>query len=332
MHLTILTADLLPSLRFAAPVATPNLDALLSRAAITTDAGAALEDAVLDAFDNKDGIASITARVDMLNEPGETGTWLRADPAHLAVSRDNIQLYDSHVLKPTLDEMAQIAATLNRHFAEDGLEFIFPDAARGYLRVSPDDMPETTPLWKMGGANVFEHLPRQVNGSTNWRRVSNEIQMLLHDHPVNAAREASQQYPINGLWLWGEGEVNVPSHTKYAHLIARLALARGLANLHGIASAPLPDKFVMPINNNSLIVLHTPTREIRSMSPFDWQMAVNDIDNNWIAPAMAAFDAKQLTSLTVIVANESSTLTIQAKRQSFLGRLFHNKKALTDYA
>ncbi len=326
MHLTLLTADLLPPLRFTAPVATPNIDALLNRAAVTTNVGAALEDALMAAFDNKDGIASITARVDM---PNDASTWLRADPVHLAVSRDNIQLYDSHVLTPTLDEMAQITTTLNGHFAEDGLQFIFPDAARGYLRIAADDMPETTPLWKMSGANVFEHLPRQVNSRTNWRRMTNEIQMLLHDHPVNTAREEKQQYPINGLWLWGGGEVNAPALTSYNHLFGRLALARGLANLHNMPCAPLPDKFVIPTIDKTLIVLHAPTREIRAMSPFNWQIAVNDIDTNWIAPAVAAFDDKKLSALTIIVANESSTLTITAKRRTILNGFFRAKKTLT---
>jgi hypothetical protein len=333
MHLTLITADLLPPLRFAAPVATPNLNVLLSRAAITTDVGAALEDAVLAAFDNNDGIASITARVDM---PTENGIWLRADPVHLAVSRDNIQLYDSHVLKPTLDEMTQIAATLNHHFAQDGLHFIFPDAARGYLRVAVDDMPETTPLWQMGGANVFEHLPRQNNCHTNWRRVTNEIQMLLHDNPVNVARELRRQYPINGLWLWGgigdKGAAQINATTKYDHLVGRLALARGLANLNNMTTSPLPEKFSLPTQQNTLVVLHAPTREIRAMSPYDWQIAVNNIDHHWIAPAFAAFDQKQLTTLTVIVANESKTLTINAKRKTILSRILHTKKSLTDYA
>lgn len=345
MHLTILTADLLAPLRFAAPVPTPNLDKLLSRASVTTRAGGALEDVVLSTFNKNESVAFITASLDLPNDmPNKDVRWLRADPVHLAVSRDNIQLFDSHIIKPTLDEMMQIASTLNQHFAHDGIEnrlaFMFPDAARGYFGVKPDDLPETTPLWQMGGANVFDHLPRQRHGLTNWRRVSNEIQMLLHDHPVNIAREASGQYPINGLWIWGESGKNgtnenhphARAQVPHQHLIGRLALARGLAQLCGMSASPLPEQFEMPAFQNSLIVLHTPTREIRAMSPYQWQIEVNHIDNNWLAPAVAALDDQRLTSLTVIIANEASTLTINAKRKSLVQRFFPNKKTLADYA
>ncbi|MCB1639923.1 MAG: hypothetical protein KDI15_13865, partial [Thiothrix sp.] len=30
-----------------------------------------------------------------------------------------------------------------------------------------------------------------------------ELQMLLHQHPVNQARERQGQLPVNSLWLWG---------------------------------------------------------------------------------------------------------------------------------
>lgn len=43
------------------------------------------------------------------------------------------------------------------------------------------------------------------DGLRAWRRLANEIQMSWHDHPVNQAREAQGQPPINGLWLYGGG-------------------------------------------------------------------------------------------------------------------------------
>jgi hypothetical protein len=34
----------------------------------------------------------------------------------------------------------------------------------------------------------------------------NEIQMLLHEHPVHLRRERARQLPVNGWWLWGFGD------------------------------------------------------------------------------------------------------------------------------
>jgi len=38
-----------------------------------------------------------------------------------------------------------------------------------------------------------------------WRRLLNELQMTWHEHPVNEARAARGQIPINGVWLYGGG-------------------------------------------------------------------------------------------------------------------------------
>lgn len=38
-----------------------------------------------------------------------------------------------------------------------------------------------------------------------WRRLLNELQMTWHEHPVNEARSARGQAPINGVWLYGGG-------------------------------------------------------------------------------------------------------------------------------
>ncbi len=41
-----------------------------------------------------------------------------------------------------------------------------------------------------------------------WRKLSNEIQMLWFDHPVNKKRFDQQKLPINGLWLYGGAALN----------------------------------------------------------------------------------------------------------------------------
>jgi hypothetical protein len=38
------------------------------------------------------------------------------------------------------------------------------------------------------------------------RRLSAEIEMWLHEHPVNDARRQRGEPPVTGLWLWGDGD------------------------------------------------------------------------------------------------------------------------------
>jgi hypothetical protein len=357
---TILLADVLPPVGFAEIAQTSALDDALNCGETVVSAGSLLEDAVLSTFGANDGttgnttvsamdnttgsatpkgisIAAITRAVESITAPElpQNQTWLRADPVHFAVSRDNVQLFDSHVVKPTAAEMLLIAETLNKHFAQDGLSIDFPDPARGYVMLSHDDVPNTTPLWLMSGANVFDNLPQKNTTSTktNWRAITNEVQMLLHEHPVNVAREANGLPAINGLWFWGDG--SVPALVKrYDTLVGRLILARGLAALQDVQITPLTEKFsVTGLNGKSLIVLHQATREVRAQSPLTWREAVSAIDSQWIAPAMAAFDAKQIATLKLIIANESKTLTINVQRRHVINtfwRRFKKRKTLRD--
>ncbi len=349
MHITLLIADLLPPPGFALPVAMPVLDAVLARSRVAVSPGSTLEDAVLDAFgcDATAPIAALTAAADFHGQAESVSgkTWLRADPVHFAVSRDNIQLFDSHVIKPTAEEMAAIADTINVHFAEDGLRVVFPDAARGYIEINANDVPTTTPIWAMGNASVFENLPRLSSKSrTNWRARTNEIQMLLHDHPVNQAREAAGMVPINGLWLWGGGGLSGLTITPhFEQVVARLALARGLAVTSGCELQTLPatanalfDAMGNPQGDeSSLVVIHTATREIRAQSRETWPDEVARIDRDWIAPAVAALAAGKLASLTMVLPSESATMTIRVRNNGVMPRikqLFATKRTLKDYA
>lgn len=43
-----------------------------------------------------------------------------------------------------------------------------------------------------------------------WYQLLNEMQMYLHQHPLNQQRVKSGQLPINSLWCWGGGELLKP--------------------------------------------------------------------------------------------------------------------------
>ena len=354
-HLTLLAADLLPPAGFALPADTPMLDALLRRSRVLVGPPQALEEALLHAF-GLDPSVNIVAPLTKLAEtdtlggtPGSTTVgaqceqaWLRADPVHLAISRDNAQLFDSHVVKPTAEEMASIGATLNQHFERDGIVVTFPDPARGYIATDANNVPQSTPLWKMGGANVFDNLPLSKT-RTNWRAISNEMQMLLHDHPVNVRRAEAGTPAINALWIWGGGTLTQAVAANNASLqppvftnvVARLVLARGLGMAHQLPVVALPPALdVAAPGERTLVVLHTATREVRAQSRGAWPNAVAAIERDWIAPAVAAFDAGQLGRLTILLPGESASLVLEVDRQGVVAKLMsllRANKRLADY-
>jgi len=152
------------------------------------------------------------AALTRLLDAGEATTrghlWLRADPAHLRADINGARLLgvgaqlgldssDAQALLPVLQPV----------FEEAGYVLDAPHPARWYLR-----LPRGTPLPAFSspddalGDDVFEHAA-QGSEARRWRALESEVQILLHQHPHNAARVAAGRPAINALWFWGGGEL-----------------------------------------------------------------------------------------------------------------------------
>ena len=191
----------------------------------TGGVGASMENHLCELFDvsceTGAPIAPVSAAFDGLSE----GCWLRADPVHLRLQRDQLILLPEVEVKA--GEAAQLCAALNEYFAGQGMEFFAPHPQRWYVRL--DQLPdiEAVPLSQAAGRNVHGLLPKGKE-APRWHQVFNEIQMLLFAHPVNEAREARGELPVNSLWLWGGGGVNVlPQKTDENLLMEPLAIPLG---------------------------------------------------------------------------------------------------------
>src|SRR3989338_5693172 len=169
----------------------------------TGGVGASLEDHLCGLFGlpcQPDApIAPVSAAFDGLGG----GCWLRADPVHLRLQRDQLVLLPE--VGVSANEAGQLCAALNEYFAGQGMEFFAPHPQRWYVRL--DELPgiETVPLSQAAGRNVHGLLPKGSEAA-RWHQVFNEIQMLLFAHHVNEARAARGELPVNSLWLWGGGE------------------------------------------------------------------------------------------------------------------------------
>src|SRR5262249_54562653 len=172
-------------------------------------------------------------------DPGDA-FWLEADPVHLSVSRDELLLTAAGRPALTVGEARELTSTLNTHFAEDGLEFIAPSPRRWYARVREAPRIRTTPTADAVGQRMEALLPQGEDGP-RWRRIVNEAQMLLHDHPCNAAREERGELPVNSVWPWGAGRLPaVAGDAPYGAVWSSHPLATGIASAAHLSSYPLP--------------------------------------------------------------------------------------------
>ncbi|MCG2633429.1 MAG: hypothetical protein J4A00_00690 [Gammaproteobacteria bacterium] len=183
-------------------------------------------------------VAAVTAVVDLAE--AAPGYWLRADPVCLQATRDQLLLAGARSVGLDLAEAGQLAATVAAFLAEEQLELFSPDPFRWYLRLPGSTKLQTTPLSAIEGGAIEPHLPRG-DDAMNWCRRMNELQMLLHHHPVNLARAEQDRYPVNSLWFWGGGSQPRVRETPWQQVVSNDPLAVGLAQLGGRKAEALPE-------------------------------------------------------------------------------------------
>lgn len=158
--------------------------------------------------------------------------WWRADPVHLLVDRDQVAMLPRNTLGVTQEEARALAAGINECFADAHLTIETPRPDAWYLR---------TPLaWhcrsfdpvRVEGRAITEFMPAGEDAD-GVRRLMTEIQMLLHMHPVNQAREAAGRLTINSVWIWGGGPLPEKVLRAPTQIVTSLPLVRGLAKLAG---------------------------------------------------------------------------------------------------
>ena len=228
-------------------------------------------------------IAPITLQYD----GGMAGSpyWLRADPVHLRVMRDRIVLADSKVLNLTQPEADALARSISDHFgATFSPQPLHP--ARWYLRLDQAPRLCTTPLSLAVGCDIDALLP-QGEDAMLFRTHLNELQMLLFEHPVNQAREARGELPVNSLWLWGGG--CLPAISKNAAAVySNDAEVRALGRFCGVEAAAMPGLFSAGLlEENKLIVLDQLKEAGQYGDAFGWREAISALERDWFQPLLA---------------------------------------------
>lgn len=133
------------------------------------------------------------------------GAWLRADPVYLRADANGARLQGWGTLGLDVGESEEFLAALRPMFGDAGFALSAPTPERWYLSLATGaPVPQFTDPADAIGGELLSMLPAGPEGR-RWRQLFNEAQVLLHQHPRNAARQAAGLAPVNGLWFWGAG-------------------------------------------------------------------------------------------------------------------------------
>ena len=132
---------------------------------------------------------------------------LYAAPVHLLLQRDTFSLTEPTPLPLSSDESAALTALLNKHFAADDLVFFWHETY-WFLQLKHNPNIQTHAPQEALNKAIGIYLPTG-DGAIKWAAFTNELQMLLFEHPINQAREANGMPAINSLWCYGGGSVHL---------------------------------------------------------------------------------------------------------------------------
>jgi hypothetical protein len=132
--------------------------------------------------------------------------WI-ATPMHLIAGLTSVHVDRRSVLRLNVDDQAQLASDFQRVFHDSGFQ-LQPLDSGDFLMLGPRmPLAEVLEPARAMGSSVTE-AQRADPATRALRRLGAEIEMWLHDHPVNDARGLRGQPPVTALWLWGGGAIS----------------------------------------------------------------------------------------------------------------------------
>ena len=128
--------------------------------------------------------------------------WAELTPLHLLVGSDQVSALDNGTLNLDADTSRALFEALGELFpAAEGWATAWGAPLRWYVaHASLRDLPCASLDRVLGrGVDPWMPEPRRL------RTLQNEVQMLLHNHGLNAGREAKALLPVNSVWISGCG-------------------------------------------------------------------------------------------------------------------------------
>ena len=302
MHCELLVPGLL---RFPEAPRVRALELLLGRGRATRGEAQSLEAWLQRSFALPAFPAGALTLLGAGSDPG-TAAWVRADPVHLRLLRDRAVVVPGEALGISAAEAEALVAHLNAHFA-GRLEIHAATAARWSARLpAPLDAGDQPALEAAGTAAA----PARQGDA-----LLTELQMALHEHPVNEAREARGEPPINSLWLWGAGAAPEAARAPWQSVTADDPVARGLARAAKLrcrdASPGAAWLDRAPEQGRHLVVLDT-LRTLAALSDAaGFAAALEALERDWFAPVLSALRAKRIGMVSVHAPDGERSLSVE---------------------
>ena len=135
------------------------------------------------------------------------GHWLIASPIHWQATHNDamIMACDEALDLPDAESRRWFEA-LTAFLVNDEVTLFYHDAYTWLIKFDECPPIHAQPVHVLIQQSMMQQL-QALDSSLFWSRFLTENQMFFSEHALNKARAG--RYPINGVWIWGGGELNV---------------------------------------------------------------------------------------------------------------------------
>jgi len=206
---------------------------------------------------------------------GDAGAdaWLCADPAWVQPDLNGARLLACGQMQLSMDDAQALAEPLKPLFDEAGMVLMVSAPDHWHVRLPAQTAtPEFAAPEQALGEDLYYHLPRGAEGRS-WRILLNEVQVILHQHPLNAERRQHGLPPVNHLWLWGGGVLPGAVRTPLVQVIGDDLLLAALARQARVPCVARTTAAVMAASPGAFVDLQ--------------DLSIDDIATYWIDSVLA---------------------------------------------
>lgn len=272
-------------------------------------------------------VAPLTLKADGVQP--EDYYWLRADPVGISLQREQTVLQADLAL--SAEEAALLCASLNAHFAVDGLRFEAPHPQRWYLQLDRVPDMQTYPLPQVVGVDMHAHLPHGAD-ALRWHSVLNEIQMLFYEHKVNQAREQRGEPVVSAVWLWGGGRFGRDLLQPYACVAGDSELASAIAQAAGIPVVQSAGQMMRSLESGDCLLVWEGLRDaLQKADIARWRSSLQQLEKNFFLPLLTALADGKVAQITIDALSEGASRRFVLTRVA-LWKLWRRPVPLLRYA
>ncbi len=241
------------------------------------------------------------------HEP-DAGTWFIVNPAHLEVARSHLLLHDARHLQLSDEHARALFETARPYFEDSGKPLVYGDAATWFMRADDWSDLSTASPDAAAGLNLTDWLPTGERAAA-FRKLQNEVQMLWFAHPANAEREQGGLAAVNGFWPWACADAGS------AAALTNFAASSVPPWLAALARQPTASlDALLAAGGDAILVAGELTGPALATDWANWLTAMQHLEQQLFAPALAAVLAGRIGKLRLLVSHRTGHLELTTTR------------------